>query len=89
MFTDKKIIAEFKSTEYGKKLYKQMNICIVIALVFLAITTAIVIMSKNDVISSFFELVSELILGIFWVVVVYFDGKKDGALKQFEIDKNK
>lgn len=89
MFTNKKVIKEFKSTEYGKKLNKQMNICAIITLILLAITLVIMVLSKNNVISSFFELVSELILVVFWIIIIYFDGKKDGALKQFEIDKNK
>ena len=92
-FTDKEIRAKFKETEYGQKTNKYLKISLVI-FVIVAILIPLIfgvffgmqgydsdkLMEEFNKISSFYLLLVEFSL----IFVLYFDGKRDGAIEQFK-----
>ena len=91
--TKKEVKEAFKKTLYGKKVNKYMLIGAVLFLISLVIS---VILSfdyfDNNTISINLNWICYLfyvITLIFVLILVYLDGKRDGAIKQFEENYNK
>ncbi len=99
----KEVKEAFKKTKYGKKTNKHMLIGAIAFLVFLIISVILTIILDNsfsidvfedNIISFNLNLIcyfSYLITVIIALMLVYLDGKRDGAIKCFEenFDKKK
>lgn len=96
-FTEKKIREKFKQTEYGQKvsLYYYTSLFIFLILMFIMPITYFIISSlsgnsfdtivtnfNRDCLSNYFPY---LIISI--VFLLYFDGKRDGAIEMFKNKK--
>ncbi len=95
-FTDKNIRAEFKKTEYGKKLntWLKISLFITIVLATAAFVVTYLIFIKKIVVEERLvrlniHLAEAAIVFISSVITCYFDGKRDGAIKQYMLNSKK
>ena len=84
-FTNKEIRAEFKATELGKKL----NTLLYTSLLFGIIGGFVLVFNlfaNNPIGGEYVEVITPL---AFLAVIIscYFDGKRDGAIAQFQISR--
>ena len=89
-FSNKEIREKFKKTEYGKKTNKMLYT----ALGFFGASCLIEIILfdlwKINILNSEFGLVlCEFVIFVSFVMTLYFDGKRDGAIEQFKRMKKK
>ena len=93
-FTKKEIRNKFKKTKYGKKVNKMFAISMVIVFIFCFIcgfTFGFIDGAEleiNKTQENLLNILSALTLASV-IVGVYFDGKRDGAIKQFKRTLNK
>ena len=92
--TKKEVKEAFKKTLYGKKVNKYMLIGAVLFLISLVISVILSFVDyfDNNTISINLNWICYLfyvITLIFVLILVYLDGKRDGAIKQFEENYNK
>ena len=84
-FQKKEVREKFKKTELGSKLNKKLYISICICIVSLIVLILNLYIIKNDIILIFIP----TIFAVSLVIMCYYDGKRDGAITQFSIDKDK
>lgn len=100
-FTKKDIRKKFKETSYGKKTNRYLLIGAVLFLISLIMSVILSFYVDNSfTIDVFYDdmitfnlnwicYLSYLITAIFIIILVYLDGKRDGAIRQFEQCYNK
>ncbi len=97
----KEVKEAFKKDEYGKKVNKHMLIGAILFLISLVISVILSFVIDGSLTIDYFDnntisinlnwicYLFYLITLIFVLVLVYLDGKRDGAIKQFEENYNK
>ena len=102
-FTDKEIRKEFHKTEYGKKVNLYIIVGYILFFVTLLSSVLLTILTKQnffDVIYAMkvktFDNLAQKITFICYgacmisiILLVYFDGKRDGAITEYKSKKNK
>ena len=84
-FQKKEVRESFKKTELGSKLNKKLYISICVCIISLIVLILDLYIIKNDIILIFIP----TIFAVSLVIMCYYDGKRDGAITQFSIDKDK
>ena len=84
-FQNKEVRKNFKNTDLGKNLNKKLytSLCICITSLILLILNYYVL--HIDIIMIFFP----TIFAVSLILMCYYDGKRDGAITQFSMNKSK
>lgn len=87
-FTDKKIRAKFKKTQYGKKTNEMLYKSLIFVFSMIVIALITLLLYYIDIISKcIFMILVPLFCYLFFVSIIitcYFDGKRDGAIEQYK-----
>ena len=87
-FSDKEIRAKFRKIEYGKKVNKMLYISLAVALILFIASCVIYFLmgAGNELLTTTEDMWLNILFGITAIAVIiacYFDGKRDGAIEQF------
>jgi len=93
-FNKKELREAFKQTELGKKYNMYVIIsCIVMGIFFVAVYTVYVFnLGSNKDLTNTQSILTTLLFFMFFISAItacYFDGKRDGAFKQFKLTYKK
>ncbi len=89
--SNKEIVKKFKETEYGKKTNKCLCISTFIFFLMFIVIGAFAVLAEPMRIEGFTKdivsLILNLILYISAIFMVYFDGKRNGAIEQYKLSR--
>ncbi len=96
-FTNKELRKKFKETEYGKKTNRYLHVS---AIIFLVLLLLPIIFSfacgfigksweETEVILTTWDKVYSGVMFISCAAMIYFDGKRDGAIEQYKTKSTK
>lgn len=86
-FTKKEIREQFKKTEYGKKTTRMLYMSIIVTAMLFTASILFNILLDKTTMNSIILIILNTLTSVAFIISCYFDGKRDGAIEQFKINK--